>query len=363
MAKNYYDILGVSKTASQDEIKKAFRKKAHEFHPDKKTGDEAKFKEANEAYQVLSDTEKRQQYDQFGQTFSGAGSNGGGGGFQGQGGFDFSGFDFGGFQGQGGSFGFEDMFGDLFGGGRRGRSHSGRDIQVDVEIDLADAATGTTKTFPLRRKVTCKHCTGTGGEPGSKEETCTACQGSGQVRKTMQTILGTFQQAVTCDTCHGRGKTYTKKCAVCKGIGTTEETEDISVDIPQGIDDGQGISVRGKGEAGEYGAPAGDLVVVVHIRPKKGLQRRGTTILSEKSISITQAALGDTVTVETIQGEVKMKIPAGTQPGEVFRLRGKGMPALHGHSHGDQMVTVKVAIPKKLSRKAKEALEVLQKEL
>lgn len=355
MAKNYYDILGVSKSASQDEIKKAFRKKAHELHPDKKTGDEKKFKEVNEAYQVLSDAQKRAQYDQFGQTFNGTGSQTGGG-FQG---FDFSNFDFGG--GAGSFGGFEDIFGDLFGGGRR-RTRGGADIQVDVEINIFEAAKGVEKTFPLRKKTICKTCQGTGGKPGSKEHTCKTCNGSGQVRKTVRTILGVFEQPSMCDNCQGKGKTYDEKCTTCRGEGRVTEEEKISVSIPAGIEDNQALSVAGKGEAGEYGTPPGDLVVVVHVVPHPILKRRGNTIYSEQSISITQAALGASIKVATLEGEVSIKIPPGTQPGEVFRLQGKGMPTLRGHHNGDHMVTIQVVIPKKLSRKAKEALETLQKE-
>lgn len=359
MAANYYDTLGVSKTATQDEIKKAFRKKAHQLHPDKKTGDEKKFKEINEAYQVLSDTQKRAQYDQFGQTFNGAGSQGAGNGPGGFGGFDFSGF-----SSQAGGFsGFEDVFGDIFGGNSRRRTRRGADIQVDVEIDIFEAARGVTKTISLRRKVVCATCKGSGGKPGSKEETCKTCQGQGQVRKTMHTILGTFEQPVTCDTCHGRGKTYSEKCSTCRGEGRLSQEEKVEIQIPAGIDDGQALSMSGKGEAGEHGTPSGDLIIAVHVKPHSKLKRQGDTLYSEETLSVTEAALGTSLAVEGLEGKMTIKIPAGTQPGEVFRLRGKGMPSLHGHHHGDHMVTIKVQIPKKLSRKAKEALETLQKEV
>lgn len=358
MAANYYDILGVSKSANQDEIKKAFRKKAHEFHPDKKMGDEKKFKEANEAYQVLSDTQKRSQYDQFGQTFNGAGSQAGGGQQGGFGGFDFSNFDFGG-QGFGG---FEGVFGDMFGGGGRRSARTGADIQVDVEITLAEAAKGVEKNIPLRRKVTCKTCTGTGGKPGSAEETCKTCQGKGQVRKTMRTILGTFEQPATCDVCHGKGKTYKEKCGTCHGDGRVNDEENIAINIPAGIDDGQALSMGSKGEAGEHGAPPGDLIIAVHVKPHAKIKRQGSTLYSEEIISVAQATLGTSLKITTLEGEISIKIPAGTQPGEVFRLRGKGMPSLQGYHNGDHMVTLQVHIPKKLSRKAKEALEILEKE-
>jgi molecular chaperone DnaJ len=357
MAANYYDILGVSKTASQAEIKKAFRKKAHELHPDKQTGDEAKFKEINEAYQVLSDTQKRSQYDQFGQTFSGAGSQGDGG-FNG-GGFDFSGFNFGGNQG---GFGFEDMFGDLFGGGRGRRTTTGKDIQVDVEITLSEAVTGVEKKFPLRKKVTCKTCSGTGGKPGSSEHSCKACNGRGSVKKTMQTILGTFQQEMPCDVCNGKGKEWVEKCSVCKGVGAVTEEETITAHIPAGIDDGQMLSLAGKGEAGEHGVPPGDLLIRVYVKPHKILKREGSTLYSTVALTLSEAALGVKKKIETVTGEVTMTIPPGTQPGEVFRIRGKGMPGLHGRGTGDHMVKIEVLVPRKISKKAKEALEILQKE-
>lgn len=357
MAVNYYDVLGVSKNATPDEIKKAFRKKAHVLHPDKKDGDEKKFKEVNEAYQVLSDKQKRAQYDQFGQTFNGAGSQAGGGqgGFNG---FDFRNFDFG---GQAGFGGFEDIFGDMFGGGRR-TARRGNDIQIDVEISLAEAFSGTEKTVPLRRKVVCKTCTGTGGKPGSKEETCKTCQGRGQIRKTIRTMLGTFEQPSICDTCHGRGKTWSERCTTCSGQGRVTETEHLSITIPAGIDDGQALSMAGKGEAGEHGTPPGDLIIGVHVKRDANLKRQGTTILSEKKLSLAEAALGASIAIATLHGEVKIKVPAGTQPGEVFRLRGKGMPALQGRHVGDHMVTMRIEIPKKLSREAKRAFETLQKE-
>lgn len=360
MTVNYYDILGVPKTATPDEIKKAFRKKAHELHPDKKTGDEKKFKELNEAYQVLSDTEKRSQYDQFGQTFSGAGSQNGGGHGAGFGGFDFSNFDFG---SQGGFGGFEDMFGDIFGGAGRRRTRRGADIQVDVEIDIFEAAKGVTKTIPLRRHVLCKTCTGSGGKPGSKEETCHNCQGTGQVRKIMRTILGTFEQPAICDICQGRGKTYAEKCTVCHGAGRVVEEERIDINIPAGIDDGQALSMSGQGEAGEYGTAPGDLIIAVHVKPHPKLKRQGNTITSVEKVSMADAALGTSTKVETLEGSINIKIPAGTQPGEVFRLKGKGMPSLHSRHHGDHMVTIQVEIPKKLSHKAKEALARLKEEL
>lgn len=356
MAKDYYDILGVGRNASEDEIKKAFRKLAHKYHPDKGGGDEAKFKEANEAYQVLSDKEKRAQYDRFGKTF-----NGQGGGSQG-----FSGFDFGNFSANGGfdfgGSGFEDIFGDIFGAGRGGggRSRAGRDIQVDVEISFEEMVRGVKREMTLRKPSRCETCRGTGGKPGSKENTCKQCSGSGQIRRTMQSVFGTFAQTIMCDQCHGKGKTYDERCKECSGAGRTERQETISVDIPAGIENGQTISMSGRGAAGELGAPAGDLFVVVHIRPHQTFKRQGNDIVSRVEISFAQAALGDLIPVQTIDGEVQMKVPNGTQPGEVFRIKGKGVPRLGHFGRGDHLVYIILAVPKKLSREEKKLVEALR---
>ena len=357
MAKDYYATLGVSKNAPQDEIKKAFRKLAHQYHPDKGGGDEAKFKEINEAYQVLSSAEKRQQYDQFGQTYNGQGAQGGGQGF---GGFDFNdfasqGFNFGG-------QGFEDIFSDIFSGRAGGRSQrrSGADIQVDVEISFEEMVKGARRDIRIRKFVACETCHGSGGKPGSSEATCKACQGQGQVRRTVQSILGAFSQVAPCEVCRGRGKVYTEKCSTCKGAGRVEKEETISVDIPAGINDEQVVSVPGKGAAGEAGTPPGDLYITVHIANHPYLIRRGSDIVSQREITFPQAALGDKVTIETIEGPVTMKIPSGTQSGEVFRIRGKGVPHLGRYGRGDHLVAVKLVVPKKLSSEEKKAIEALR---
>lgn len=355
MAKDYYAILGVAKGASQDEVKKAYRKLAHTHHPDKQGGDEAKFKEINEAYSILGDPQKRSQYDQFGQTFNGAGQSG-----QGFGGFDFSqfggqGFDFGGSN-------FEDLFTDIFSGGRgRSREPRGADVQVDVEISFEEMVRGVKKDIHLRTFVNCKVCHGTGGKPGSKETTCGTCQGQGQVRKQMRTILGVFTQMSRCDTCQGRGKTYVEACSSCKGSGRVREERTLSLSIPAGIEDGQAISLTGEGEAGEGGVKAGDLFVVVHVRPKEGFARRGDDIVSVIKVSYSQLVLGDKVEVPTLDGSVSMKIPAGTEPGEVFRIKGGGIPRLSSFGKGDHLVKVELLIPKKPSSEMKKMLEQLQK--
>ena len=359
MAKDYYDILGVSRGSSDDEIKKAYRKLAHKYHPDKSGGDEKKFKEINEAYQVLSDKSKRSQYDQFGQTFEGAGPGGG----QGFGGFDFSGFQQG-FDGQGFDFGegFGDIFSDIFGGRQtRDRRQPGRDIQVDVEISFEEMVRGAKREVNLYRRVQCDVCHGTGGEPGSKEETCPTCKGSGKVQQTVRSMFGSFAQVSNCPTCSGSGKTYSKKCHKCAGEGRIKEDQKISVDIPAGISSGQTISVRGQGEAGEKGAQSGDLYVNVYVKPHPKFKRDNDNIISSEHISFSQATLGDKIKVETIEGDVTMKVPQGTQSGELFRIKGKGVPSLRGSSRGDHLVKIVVDVPKKLSREQKKLIEDLGK--
>lgn len=355
---DYYSTLGVPRTASEDEIKKAFRKLAHQHHPDKGTGDEKKFKEINEAYQVLGNKEKRARYDHTGQDYhsQGQGQGGGaqGGGF---GGFDFNGqgFDFGG-------SGFEDVFSDLFGGRARGRgrSQAGADIEVDVELSFEEMVSGAKRDIKLRKLSACETCHGTGGKPGSKETTCTQCQGQGQVRRTVQSIFGAMSQVVTCDRCQGRGKTYAESCHTCHGAGRTQREETVSVDIPAGIADGQTLSLSGHGAAGEAGSRAGDLYVNVHVRPHATLVRRGDDIVSQYAMSFAEAALGAKVSIVTIKGEVIMKIPAGTQPGEVFRIKGEGVPHLNRHGRGDHLVAVSLSVPKKLSSEEKHLIESLR---
>jgi len=344
MPKDYYHTLGVSKSASQDEVKAAFRKLAHQHHPDKTGGDDKKFKELNEAYQVLGDPQKRQKYDQFGSSaFEGAQ---GAGGF---GGFDFSGA------------GFEDLgdiFGEMFGGGRRQqRQRRGSDIQVDVELAFKDAIFGVEREITLTKPNACAHCGGVGAEPGKGMRTCEDCGGKGVKVVQQRTILGMMQTKVTCGSCSGTGEVPKEKCKTCDGVGVTRSKKTISVNIPAGVDDGVTVRVRGEGEAATRGASAGDLHLRIHVTRDKKFEREGDTIFSRATIGFTQAALGDTIEHETIDGLVELKIAAGTQSGTELRLRGKGVPSRHGR--GDQIVRIDVVTPHKLSREQKRLLEEL----
>lgn len=361
MPADYYDLLGVNRGASADDIKKAFRQKAHQFHPDKTNGDAEKFKQINEAYQVLSDPQKRQQYDQFGQTFDQARRQGGGP--AGAGGF--GGFPGGGFAGNVDFGDIGDIFGDMFGfgGSRRSRRPTrGQDIQAAVRIDFRMAAFGGQQEFQLRHHVVCSRCQGSGAEPGSQPVTCPTCNGSGQVQRMRQTILGAMQTMETCSTCHGQGTTVDTPCRQCHGQGRREETETITVKVPAGIADGQRIKLAGRGEAGPRGTSPGDLYLEVSIAPDPVFHREDDDILTDADIPLTTATLGGTVDIETIDGPVKLKIPAGTPNGKVFLLKNHGITHLRGRGRGDQRVTINVTIPQHLTAKAKKLLKDLQDE-
>ncbi len=362
MANDYYNILGVAKGASDDEIKKAYRKLAHKHHPDKAGGDEKKFKEINEAYQVLSDKTKRSQYDQFGQTFRP-------GDFSGQGGpasgFDFSGFDFGdifsGFSERGGpASGFEDIFSGIFGGGGSRRKKRGQDIQIDLEIDFLEMVNGTRMTVNLYKGAQCSRCSGTGGEPGTGTKICPTCRGAGQVQKTTRSFLGSFSQVSACPECQGEGKIFEKKCSQCGGDGRVKEQQSIEINVPAGIENGQTISMSGAGEAGEKGARAGDLYVLIHVRPHEKFSRSGSDIQSTEYISYSKATLGGEVEIDTISGKLILKIPSGTQSGEVFRIKSKGVSDIHNRARGHHLVKILVRIPKKVSREQKKIIEELE---
>jgi molecular chaperone DnaJ len=354
--RDYYEILGVGKEASADEIKKAFRRKAVEYHPDKQGGDEAKFKEVNEAYEVLKDQQKRQRYDQFGH--AGVGGNGAGaGGFEGFGGFG---------QGQGqnvnfdfGDLGLGDIFGSFFGGGGGGqqqRARRGRDVETRVEISFEQAVFGTEVDLSLNLEDTCEHCKGTTAEPGHEMKTCDQCGGSGQVVMQTRTIFGNIQQASVCPKCHGRGKVPEKVCTVCHGTGTQQKRQKVSLKIPAGIDDGATIRLREHGEATADG-PKGDLYVNVRVKPHKKFTREGELILSEEHVGMVEAALGTEITVETVDGKVRMKVPAGTQSGSDFKLSGHGVPHMRGSTRGAHIVTLVVDTPTKLTKAQKDLLE------
>ncbi len=366
MAKDYYDILGVSKNASADDIKRAYRKLAHQHHPDKAGGDEAKFKEINEAYQVLGTAEKRSQYDRFGAAGFQGGAGGGPSGFGGVSWEDFMRS-----QGQAGGFqsanaGFEDLgdiFGDLFGFGRqtRGRrERAGRSVEATLTIDFPEAVFGSRKTVEIDGEVRCSTCDGSGREPGTKLTTCSTCRGSGQVVQTRSTLLGQFQTAVVCPTCSGEGQMAEKKCHRCSGTGRQRKNRTLEIEIPAGIDDNQTLRLQGQGEAGLRGSKAGDLLVTIRVRPDPELKRDGEEILSTVSLTPAEAALGTTVDVRTVDGDVSLKIPHGTQPGKILRLKDKGVPSLRSRGRGDHLVEVVVRIPEKLSGKQKRLYEELR---
>lgn len=350
--RDYYEILGVSKSASDDEIKKAFRKLAVKYHPDKEGGDEEKFKEANEAYEVLKDKQKRQRYDQFGH----AGVGGAGGGSQG--GNPFEGFDFNGqnVNFDGGAFG--DIFSQFFGGGGQQTygPTKGRDVEVQVTLSFEEAIFGKEVDLSLNLDDECTHCKGTTVEPGHSMKTCETCKGAGQRVRVMNTMFGPIQQAVPCETCKGKGKIPEKVCTKCHGSGVERHEQLVKVKIPAGIDDGATIRLREHGEA-IGGGTKGDLYVHVRVKAHKKFTREGNLILSDEHISMVHAALGTEIDVETVDGVVTMKVPAGTQSGTDFKLSGHGVPHLRGDARGAHIVSVIVDIPTKLTKKQRELLE------
>ncbi|WP_146548248.1 molecular chaperone DnaJ [Rummeliibacillus suwonensis] len=344
--RDYYEILGLEKTASKDEIKKAYRKLSKKYHPDlnKEPGAEEKFKEIAEAYEVLSDDQKRARYDQFGHQDP----NQGFGGFSG----------FGSTEGFGG---FEDIFSSFFGGGSRTRRdpnapRKGDDLQYRMTISFEEAVFGKEKEIEIPREETCDTCHGTGAKPGTSKETCSYCNGTGQISETVNTPFGQIVNRRTCSHCQGTGQMIKEKCSTCHGTGTVKKRKKIKVNIPAGVDDGQQLRVSGQGEAGVNGGPAGDLYIVFHVRASDKFERDGDDIYLELPITFAQAALGDEIEVPTIYGKVKMKIPAGTQSGDRFRLKDKGVKNVHGYGNGDQHVIVKIKTPKKLTEKQKELL-------
>lgn len=374
MAKDLYEVLGIQKNATDQEIKKAYRKLAQKYHPDKHQGDksaESKFKEANEAYEVLSDKQKRENYDRFGSAdggFGGFGGGGGaGGGFSGGGaGFNGQGFDFSSFSGSGG---FADIFETFFGGAAGGGSsrrkkgpRQGNDIEFVIELSFEEAVFGVQKELVITKPVNCTHCHGTGAEPGSKSVSCPTCNGTGEIRAVRQTLFGQMATSAPCPQCQGEGRVHEKVCSACEGSTRVRRDEKVKVKIPAGVDNDSTIRVSGKGEGGPSGGPSGDLYVHIKVRPSKTFVRNGYDIHSEVHIHVLQAILGDEIDIETVHEKVKIKIPAGTQSGRVFRLKEHGIEKLHGSGTGDHFVKVIVDVPTKLSRKERELYESLAKE-
>lgn len=358
MAKrDYYEVLGVGKDASADEIKKAFRRKAIELHPDR-GGDEAKFKEVNEAYEILKDSGKKQRYDQFGH--AGVGGNGGGGNpFEGYGNGQGQSFDF-------GDMGLGDIFNSFFGGGGSSGQHGqrqarGNDVESRVEITFEQAIFGTDIELNLNLEDICEHCKGTTAEPGHELKICDTCGGSGQVVNVTRTVFGNIQQASICPTCRGSGKVPEKVCSVCHGKGTQQRKQTIGLKIPAGIDDGSTIRLREHGEAIANG-PKGDLYVNVRVKPHKTFTREGELILSDEHINMASAALGAEIEVDTVDGPVRMKVPAGTQSHSDFKLSGHGAPSMRSKNRGAHIVTIIVDTPSKLTTKQTELLQQFQAE-
>ncbi len=350
--KDYYEVLGIDKKASKEDIKKAFHKLAHKFHPDKSSGDADKFKELSEAYSVLSDDKKRAEYDSYGQTFGGNGA----GGFNGAQGFDFSQFqDI--FQ-NGFGFDFGDTMGDFFGGG--GGSHRGRDISIDLEISFKESVFGTKREVLLAKVGTCDTCHGTGGKPGTSLETCNVCGGKGRVHETQNSIFGQITMQRACSTCHGTGKIPKDKCATCHGNGVLRKQEEINISVPAGIEGGEMIRLTGQGEAAVGGA-SGDLYVKIHVTPDKRYKKDGFNIVSDLSVKLSDALLGSDYKVETLDGTETITVPAGVTHGETLTVKGKGIPNGRG-KRGDFVVKVKINLPQKLSKTAKSLIEKLKEE-
>ena len=353
--RDYYDILGVGKDADDSAIKKAYRKTAMKFHPDKNPGDkeaEEKFKEAAEAYEVLSDADKRARYDRYGHA-----------GVNGQGGFSGSGMTM---------EDIMDQFGDIFGGGafdtffggsrssRRGSGTRGSNLRIKVALTLKEIAEGATKKIKVKKQIKCDQCGGSGAKDSTAVKTCGTCGGSGYVRQVRSTFLGQMQTTTTCPTCNGAGQTITASCSKCKGDGRMYSDETIEIEIPAGVEEGMQLSLRGKGNAGSNGGPNGDLLINIQEKPHEFLKRDGANVIYDLYLNIADAALGTTVEVPTIAGKVKIKVPAGTQSGKIFRLKGKGLPVVQSYHHGDQLIYVNIWTPKKLSTEEKSIMEKLR---
>jgi molecular chaperone DnaJ len=364
VAKNYYEVLGIPKSASVDEVKKAFRALAHKYHPDKKTGDVEKFKELNEAYSILSNDKKRAEYDSYGRVFNEAGGNGNSqSGFRGQGsgteGFDFSQFQ-NGFQGNFEGFDFGDIFGDIFGGGGgqgNGRSR-GRDISIDIEIPFIDSVFGTERKILFKKTALCLTCNGSGAKAGSEVIVCSTCNGKGQIHETKRSFMGAFSTVKTCTVCHGTGKMPKEKCATCHGYGVHERQEEISVAIPAGMNDGEMIRMTGGGEA-VAGGVAGDLYIKVHIKAHPEFKKEGSNLVTDIKVKLTDAILGAEYVLKTLEGDLSVAIPEGISFGEVLRVKGKGVVIGKG-KRGDLLIKLHIQLPTKLSKDSKRVVEELR---
>lgn len=365
MAKDYYKILGVPRNATKEEIKRAYRKLAHKYHPDKAGGDEEKFKEINEAYQVLSDDKKRAQYDQFGYTFDRAG------GYQ-QGGFGFEWpggirFDFGNMGDRFGDFDLSDLFEDLlgmnFGGAKtRSREKRGKDIQIDLEIPFEESILGGKRIIELSKLSRCSECGGSGAKKGSGLVECPICQGRGNVQSTRRTFLGSFTQVSTCSDCKGSGVKPEKPCPRCTGRGVMQSMEQLEIFIPQGVRDGEILKITAKGNASISGGVPGDLYIKIYVRPHPNLRRQGDDLVMRLPIKLSQAVLGDKVEIDTLDGKVWVKIPEGTQAGDILKVRGKGVPSSSGYGRGDLLLEIQVEIPRRLKRRIRKVFEQLREE-
>jgi molecular chaperone DnaJ len=352
MAKDYYETLGVPKGATKDEIKKAFYKLAHKYHPDKKEGDEGKFKEVNEAYQVLSDDSKRQKYDQFGSGFENMGGAGAGQGF---GGFDFSGFQNGGMD-----FDLNDIFSDFFGGGGRAQARRGRDISTEIQISFSDSVFGVTRKILITKTSTCETCKGNGAKAGTKMETCSKCNGQGQVREVRRTILGQIETKKTCETCLGSGEVPKEVCDTCKGKGVRRREEEITIQIPAGIRNGEMIRMNGMGEAITAGT-SGDLYIKINVIPHPIFKRDGYDLVMNLNLKLSDALLGTEYPIETLDGNLKVTIPEGVSVNEILRVKGKGVPQ-GKNKRGDLLIKLNIKMPTKISRKSRELIEELKKD-
>tara|TARA_B100000508_G_scaffold137372_1_gene131816 strand:- start:694 stop:1788 length:1095 start_codon:yes stop_codon:yes gene_type:complete len=362
MSKDYYETLGIQKGASRDEVKKAFRKLAAKYHPDKKTGDETKFKEISEAYAVLGDEKKKAEYDTYGHSFQGAGGGGGAG---------FGGFNWGDFQQAQGGFGggqqFEFDLNDIFegfgfgGGGRRAQSKRGRDVSIDINLKFEEGVFGVTRKVLITKNNACEECDGTGAKKGTSMEDCKTCGGHGKIQENRQTVMGSFSTVRECNTCNGTGKIPKERCGKCAGAGIARTEEEINIAVPEGIQNGEVIRMTGRGEAMPGGQP-GDLYIKVHVEGHSTINRDGYTLSTKLPVKLTDALLGATYSVETLDGVVDIKIPEGITHGELIRIKNKGVPTGSGKARGDFMVKVSIETPKKLSRKARKLIDELRSE-